>query len=275
MSRNLSLPNERVEGKFSPTVLSFLPTFMPFLYLIALGIIFITYHQNLDSLANSLWIFRSIIRPYLNVILFSLFLLIPAFVIGFLRINIKTPVILILVLILGLYMDIKGFPSYYKFYLLIGIGAFGTIIVDLYRRGHKYYVTNYRLMLERKFLRYDKRELMLENVEDIAIEQGIFGRIFNFGNIIPTSAAGIGTGEDRSEIYVGFGTRIPKTPIDLGIMVGGGRGITGFRAKSYNCFFGVPDPKKVSNLISKLKYDRSEATKLEDIKRILKESKHK
>jgi len=264
------LPQEEIAGEFTPNPLSFVPMVLPCIYLFAIGVFLVLYQQQIVSIANTLSIFGSFIQPYLNIVFLFLFLIIPAIVIGIFRISLKTPLIFIMIFMLGLFMDASGLSSTYKLYMIIAISILGIFLTNVYRKGHKYYVTNYRLVLERTFLRYDKRDLLLEKIEDVAVEQGVLGRIFNFGNIIPTSAAGIGTGETRSNVHSGIGARIPKSPIDVGVIVGGGKGITGFRARSNNCLFGVSNPLRISDLISSLKYKRSEATKLEDIKTILK-----
>jgi hypothetical protein len=114
---------------------------------------------------------------------------------------------------------------------------------------------------------------MLEHIQDVSLHQGLLGRIFNFGNIIPTSASGVGTGQDIAGLRFGVGAKVPKAPIIFGLTSSGEKGVTGFRSRPHNCLFGVESPKTLNEVIMKMKFKRSESSKLEDIKTILKEKK--
>ena len=268
MKQSELLPDEKIEGVFTPTLASFLPVFSPYLYLVTLSVFFLLDYEYINNTAKALPLIGNFLPSHLSDILFNLFLMLPIITVSLLKIKTRLLLIFISICLSGFYLDLVGL-RYAKFYLAIAVGIIALFLINMYRKGHRYYVTNYRLILERTFLRYDRRELMLEKVQDLAIEQGILGRIFNFGNIIPTSAAGMGTGFDQSNILIGFGAKIPKTPLDINVITGEGKAITGFRARSNNCFYGVSDPRKISNIISKLMYTRSESTKLDEIKKIL------
>jgi hypothetical protein len=56
-------------------------------------------------------------------------------------------------------------------------------------RARRFFITTDRIILTRKFLSRDRRDLYLENVSDFTVDQGIWGRIFGFGAIIPTTLA--------------------------------------------------------------------------------------
>jgi hypothetical protein len=54
-------------------------------------------------------------------------------------------------------------------------------------RARRYYVTTDRIILTRKFLSRDRRDLYLENVSDFTVDQGIWGRMLGFGAILPVT----------------------------------------------------------------------------------------
>ena len=267
------LPDEKIVQKSSPKVLSFLHAYLPYIYLSALGIAFLAYQQSIESIAEYFWILGPLVKPYLTLVILLALLVIPAIIFGLLQISMKLVLVFAGISAMGIVMQFQGIPSIYRTYMLIGAGILSILLVEAHRRSHKYYVTNYRLILERTFPRYDRREIMLEKIQDIAVQQGLLGRIFNFGNVIPTSGAGVGTGEDTAGLHLSLGTKTPKAPLFIGLTSSGTKGVTGFRSRPHNCLFGVPNPKKLSSAIIEVKFERSEATKLEEIKRILEKNK--
>jgi len=267
------LADEKIVQKSGPKMLSFFHAYLPYFYLFALGIAFLVYQQSIESIADLFWILGPFVKPYLTLVIFLALLMIPAIIFGLLQISMKLVLIFAGISVMGILMQFLGVPSIYRTYMLLGAGILGIFLVEAHRRSHKYYVTNYRVILERAFPRYDRREIMLEKIQDIAIQQGLLGRIFNFGNVIPTSGAGVGTGEDTAGLHLSLGAKTPKAPLFIGLTSSGTKGVTGFRSRPHNCLFGVPNPKKLGSAIIEVKFDRSEATKLEEIKRILEKNK--
>ena len=275
MSRVKLLPNEKVRGEFRPRLMSFLGGFLPYVYLIGLGVISMAYQKEIATLSEYFWIFGPLVKPYLTLILFLILLILPAIVLGLIHISMRTVLIFVSIAIVTAYVYVSASPEIYRDVLLLSLGISGIFLTEIHRRSHRYYVTNYRLMLERTFPTRDRREILLENIQDLAFQQGLLGRLFNYGNIIPTSAAGVGTGEDQAAIHLAASAKVPKSPLSLGAIVSGGKGVIGFRARPHNCLFGVADPEELSNLIIRLKFERSEATKLEEIKQLLSGEKPK
>lgn len=65
--------------------------------------------------------------------------------------------------------------------LLYGLGYF-------YAEGHRYIITNHRIIMFRKFIGILIRSVARDKVTDIIVSQGPFGRIFNYGSISPMTA---------------------------------------------------------------------------------------
>ncbi len=54
----------------------------------------------------------------------------------------------------------------------------------------EFVVTNKRVLIKTGLIRRHTLELLLSKVETIGVEQGIYGRIFNFGTIVVTGTGG-------------------------------------------------------------------------------------
>jgi uncharacterized membrane protein YdbT with pleckstrin-like domain len=78
------------------------------------------------------------------------------------------------------------------FFLILGLII--IVLTYFYQKAHKYWITNKRIIIVKTFLWRDVREIAYNNIVDLVVQQGIFGRIFNFGTITPITASGLGTG---------------------------------------------------------------------------------
>jgi len=65
--------------------------------------------------------------------------------------------------------------------LLYGLGYF-------YVKGHLYIITNERTIMFRKFIGILMRTVTHDKITDILVNQGPFGRVFNYGRIAPITA---------------------------------------------------------------------------------------
>lgn len=73
---------------------------------------------------------------------------------------------------------------------LIAIGAVWFLISAVHMKTTEFAVTDQRVTLKRGWLTLSTQELAVANIEEVRIEQTLFGRIFGFGRVIVT-----GTGE--------------------------------------------------------------------------------
>ncbi len=148
--------------------------------------------------------------------------------------------------------------------LTIGFGVVGLVLTDWYRRSFTYYITNLRILLTNDFLlTKDERIIRHNHIEDLKMDQGMIGRIFDFGNVNPLTGSGIGTGSDDSIAVVGAGKNVEG--VNLSAAGGSKRSVTKARASPTDTLYGVPDPGKVRTLISQYIED---STGVESLKRI-------
>ena len=156
--------------------------------------------------------------------------------------------------------------------LLLGVAAaVGMISTEVYRRGHVYLLTNYRVITKKGFIRKEERELMYDKITDVYVDQGILGRIFNFGTVIPISGSGFGLGSDSAYAFAGAATPIGKGTVGGGF--GGGKSVQRPRAATYFSLYGISDPKKIRIIIGNRQLETKEAPILRRIEGLLREKK--
>ncbi len=211
--------------------------------------------------------------PYLQLSVWWAFLVIPSLIAGLLWVT-KQPLIYSgLVAVVGTVVGLWTSSVSMLPVLLAASSVFGIVLVEFYRRGHRYFVTNHRLILsKRAFASSTIRETYYDRISDLVISQGILGRIFDFGTIIPVSQAGLGTGQDIAGAGVGLaGT---KRPVTVGAGVFGAKGTTMPRAATYYSLYGVPKVKEVHTLISDLIESYSEAPILNKIEKLMEQNQN-
>ncbi|MHA1783815.1 MAG: PH domain-containing protein [Candidatus Helarchaeota archaeon] len=72
---------------------------------------------------------------------------------------------------------------------IIGLLVFVMIIGWFYVGSHKYIITNKKIIIYKKFIILSQRETTYSRITDLLLNVGIFGRLLNFGEIIPVSGA--------------------------------------------------------------------------------------
>ncbi len=178
-----------------------------------------------------------------RILVLWLSLVVPLVIASLIKISWRWALISIVLAATSTYMSYSGYPSWIP---EVAFGLAGILSVDFYRRGHRYYVTNKRIVMEKKFLSVRKRELPINKINDVVVEIPLLGRIFNFGTVIPLTASGLGVGEDLALA----GTSVKVNRFEVG--VAGGRGVNVPRARTFLALYGIPDPDKVSSVISSL-----------------------
>ncbi len=133
------------------------------------------------------------------------------------------------------------FPLYTIFLSLIGFP-----VVEAYRRSHRYFITNFRLVLKGGIIRSRERSVRYEKISDVEGSQGIFGKLCKFGNIIPVTHSGFGLGEDAT--FAGGGGEGGKK-VRLFGFAGGSKGVATPRARSYYELHGVYPYREVKALV--------------------------
>ena len=74
----------------------------------------------------------------------------------------------------------------------VATSIIGFLLVEWYRRSHKYIISNLRIVFSGGIFTKRERTLRYDKISDIDSKQGILGQIFGFGTIIPISQSGFG-----------------------------------------------------------------------------------
>jgi len=146
-------------------------------------------------------------------------------------------------------------PLQVHLWLLVVCGLAGIAFAEFYRRGHNYYITNLRVVMEKSFISYDSRQFTYNRIEDLAIVQGLLGRVLNYGTIVPVTASGFGLGEDSASAGIGAGLgvggkRLSPVGAGVGFSAGGGRAVLIPRGRTYHTLYGIPRPREVQHAIA-------------------------
>lgn len=78
------------------------------------------------------------------------------------------------------------YPLYFFCFVILPIALYG--LGYFYVKGHRYIITNYRIIMFRKFLGILIRSVTCDKITDIIVSQGPFARLFNYGGIAPMTA---------------------------------------------------------------------------------------
>ena len=132
----------------------------------------------------------------------------------------------------------------------VSISIIGFLIVEAYRRSHKYFISNQRITFKGGIITKRERTLRYDKITDINAKQGIIGQIFGFGTIIPISQSGFGLGSDKS--FAGGGVSLGEKKIKLLGLFGGGKDVQTPRARSYYELHGVYPYKEIKKLVEEM-----------------------
>ncbi len=132
----------------------------------------------------------------------------------------------------------------------IAISFIGLFFVELYRRSHKYFITNLRIIFRGGIIIKRERSLRYDKITDLECSQGIFGKLFRYGTIIPISQSGFGLGGDASFAAGGVGGTTKK--VGLFGVAGGEKEVQVPRTRSYYELHGVHPFNEVKTLIEEL-----------------------
>ena len=144
------------------------------------------------------------------------------------------------------------------------------IFIQAYRRGHRYLITDRRIVLAKTFGGRTARELHYDKIADLIVTTSFWGRRLHYGTIIPVSESGLGLGGDMSGAAAGAAVKTIKN-ITLAGAVFGGRQIQMPRAATYYELYGIHNPEKVHATISDQIHSYSQAPILKRIEDVLKD----
>jgi membrane protein YdbS with pleckstrin-like domain len=255
MSRLTLLEREKVERELSPHVLSFLGPYLASIYLIFWTIV--VYYLVTELPAVTTFLQNNISEPSAQIIFYLLWSAGIAVVgIALALVKIKWTIFYLYVAFIlgGVVLGWKyggAMPENLLFIYSFVVSAAGVIIADLYRSSHKYILTNFRIITQGGLVKSHERTLRYSNITDLEISQGVIGRIFRFGTIIPITASGLGIGSDQS-IALGGASRKITDKTSVGGAVGGEKGVNVARTRSYWGLFGVHPLNEVKLLLEEL-----------------------
>ncbi len=132
----------------------------------------------------------------------------------------------------------------------VSISILGFLLVEWYRRSHKYIITNQRIIFKGGIVTKEERTLRYDKISDINTKQTILGQIFGFGTIIPISQSGFGLGSDES-IAAG-GVQVGGKKGGVFGLFGGGKEVQTPRARSYYELHGVHPYKEVKKVVENM-----------------------
>jgi hypothetical protein len=245
MKKNELLKNEKIE--LSPHPLSFMGYQSLSLFLIIWGIIF----GWLVNFSDMKGFFSSYV---IIIILWSFVILLTGVIASLLSIRWRIFFFYLGGVLGGIglmiwqnwYDNAKIFLPFYT----VAISIVGFLIVEVFRRSHKYTITNKCIIFRGGVFTKEERTLKYDKISDINSKQGILGQIFGFGTIIPISESGFGLGSDNS--FAAGGTQIGEKKIKLFGLVGGGKEVQTPRARSYYELHGIYPYKEILKLVKDL-----------------------
>ncbi|MEM3852408.1 MAG: PH domain-containing protein [Methanomassiliicoccales archaeon] len=147
-------------------------------------------------------------------------------------------------------------PIYFLFGLTFSAGVVAFVLADVYRRAYKYYITDFRIAIIRKFLTYNELYIRYENLVDVDVYLSIAGRLFSFGDIVPITAADIGAGQNISGQAAAGKIKLRGTEVA--------------RKLPSECMFGVRKPYRVRSEIAQYMQKSSATYELRRIESELK-----
>lgn len=244
MDQDESLRNEQVEKVLSPHPLSFMKLQFLCIFLIIWGVLIlwlVNFSEHTVFFEEWIWvvvIWAIVLLVFgviaaLTTIRWSLFFLYVGIVAGG----------------IGLMASFGWLDAANMFIPVwsVCMSIVGFLLVELYRRSHKYIITNLRIIFSGGVITKRERTLRYDKISDINTEQGILGQIFSFGTITPISQSGFGLGSDQT--LAAGGLQVGGKKAKFFGLAGGGREVQTPRARSYYELHGVYPYKQIKKLI--------------------------
>jgi len=244
MDQEEPLRNEHVERVLSPHPLSFMKLQFLCIFMIVWGVL-VLWLVNFSEFTNMFdeW--------YMVIVVWGLVLLLVGVIASLITIQWS-----IFFLYLGIVaggiglMAALGWLDAAKLFIPVWsvcMSILGFLLVEWYRRSHKYIISNLRIVFSGGIFTKRERTLRYDKISDINSEQGIFGQIFGFGTIIPISQSGFGLGADQS--FAAGGIQVGEKKAKFFGLVGGGREVQTPRARSYYELHGIHPYKEIKKLV--------------------------
>jgi len=247
MDQDELLENEKVEKILSPHPLSFIGLQSLCMFLIVWGVL-IGWLANFSDLKN-------LFAGYWVIILaWGLVLLIVGIIASLITIRWRIFFLYFGVFICGiclmLWMGSLDSAGIFIPFYMVAISIIGFLIVELYRRSHKYIISSHRIVFKGGVITKQERTLRYDKITDINSKQGILGQIFGFGTIIPISQSGFGLGIDNT--FAAGGVQVGEKKVKFLGLFGGGKEVQTPRTRSYYELHGVHPYKEIKKIVENL-----------------------
>ena len=242
------LKNEKLEKVLSPHPLSFMKYQSLCLFLLIWGVLAFwlsDFSQFSEMIGSNEWY---------PVILWGIVLILAGVIASLITVRWSIFGLYVLIFFSGLGMMIwQNWISASSIFVLVytlTAAILGFLLVELYRRSHKYVISNQRLVFKGGIITKEERTLRYDKISDVNSKQGVLGQIFGFGTIIPISQSGFGLGADKS--FGGGGIQLGEKKAKLFGFAGGGKEVQTPRTRSYFELHGVYPYKEVKKLVEQM-----------------------
>jgi membrane protein YdbS with pleckstrin-like domain len=223
------------------------------LFIGALGVAYTVYYQDLNAALAGAVKFKFLARHGYNA-LWAASLLIPLVVMAVFRINFGYVLVLIALLGGRVLLWWKGgewfgaaHSPHLENVMLMATGLIGAAGVELFRRGHRYYLTTHRVVARFGTLFKSERVTLYGKIDDLMLQKGVLGSLFNFGTVIPLTANGLGMGQDLA--FAGAGVGGGRAGIGAGLFAAGGKAKNVPRELSIYVLYRIKRPEYARDLI--------------------------
>lgn len=242
------LKNESVEKILSPHPLSFMKYQSICLFLIIWGAI-LAWLVNASKWHNSLFA-----EYYMTIVVWAIVILIIGVVASLTTVRWSIFFMYLGIVLGGLgLMFWQGWQNAANIFIpiyTVSVSFIGFLLVELYRRSHKYIISNQRITFKGGIITKEERTLRYDKISDINAKQGIIGQIFGFGTIIPISQSGFGLGADKT--FAAGGVQLGEKKAKFFGLAGGEKELQTPRARSYYELHGVYPYKEVKKLVEEM-----------------------
>ena len=244
MNQDELLENEQIEKILSPHPLSFMGLQSLCIFLILWGIL-------LGWLVNFSEFKDYFLNPWLTLAVWGIILMVVGVIASLLTIRWRIFFFYLGVFIGGIVIlfwlgnsnEVSIFIPFYS----VSVSILGFLIVELYRRSHKYIISNQRIVFKGGVITKQERTLRYDKISDINSKQGILGQIFGFGTIIPISVSSFGLGSDNS--FAAGGVQMGEKKVKFLGLFGGGKELQTPRTRSYYELHGVFPYKDIKKIV--------------------------
>lgn len=183
-------------------------------------------------------------------------LMVPALVLAVTRISLRWLMVIGATAGLALYMKYgtplghRGAPQFVddiENLTLVAIGFAGVLATEVYRRAHRYVVTDKRIILHAVGAGSQERSVFYGRIDDLVVSRPLLGSLFGFATLIPITSSGLGLGADSAGGALAIGGEVLGQ--DVSVAVHGSRSQNEIRPSLAHTLFNVPDPDELYQLI--------------------------